>query len=63
MAEITMSAKAQKIMERYNRCFVTDVQLQKYFQLGVITEEEYDFIRGANQPVIEEEAEPAENEA
>lgn len=40
MAEITMSAKAQRIMERYEQSYVTDAQLKKYLQLGVITTEE-----------------------
>lgn len=39
MTEITMSAKAQKIMSRYEQSYVTDAQLAKYLQLGVITED------------------------
>ena len=44
MAEITMSAKAQKIMQRYQQRYVTDTQLEKYLQLNVITEAEYSLI-------------------
>lgn len=41
MTEITMSAKAQKIMDRYTQSYVTDSQLERYLDLGVISEEEY----------------------
>ena len=51
MAEITMSAKAQKIMERYRQSYVTDAQLERYLHLGVITDEEYDAIYKIKHPV------------
>lgn len=39
-----MSSKAKKIQERYQKGFVTDEQLKRYLDLGVITEEEYEEI-------------------
>lgn len=39
-----MSAKAQKIMDRYKKSYVTDAQLERYLDLGAITQEEYDTI-------------------
>ena len=39
-----MSAKAEKIMQRYIKYYVTDAQLKRYLDLGVITQEEYDTI-------------------
>lgn len=51
MSEITMSAKAQKIMERYEQSYVTDAQLERYLQLGVITKEEYAEIYAIKHPV------------
>ena len=39
-----MSEKAQKIMERYEKSYVTDAQLKRYLELGAITQEEYDTI-------------------
>lgn len=39
-----MSEKAQKILNRYKKSFVTDEQLLKYLELGAITQEEYDAI-------------------
>lgn len=51
MSEITMSAKARKIMERYEQSYVTDVQLERYLQLGVITEDEYAEIYAIKHPV------------
>lgn len=53
MSEITMSAKAQKIMKRYEQSYVTDTQLEKYLQLGVITEYEYAEIYAIKHPVEE----------
>lgn len=50
MTEITMSAKAQKIMSRYEQSYVTDAQLAKYLQLGVITEDEYTAIYVIKHP-------------
>ena len=39
-----MSSKAEKIKTRYEKGYVSDAQLLKYFELGVITQEEYDEI-------------------
>lgn len=39
-----MGEKAQKILNRYKKSFVTDEQLLKYLELGAITQEEYDAI-------------------
>ena len=39
-----MSEKAQKIMRRYIKYYVTDAQLVRYYELGIITKEEYDTI-------------------
>ena len=39
-----MSEKAQNILNRYKKSFVTDEQLLKYLELGAITQEEYDGI-------------------
>ena len=50
MSKITMSAKAQKIKERYEQSYVTDAQLDKYKQLGVITDEEYAAIYAIKHP-------------
>ena len=55
MSEITMSARAQKIKERYEQSYVTESQLERYFQLGVITEEEYEAIKAIKRPIDEKE--------
>lgn len=39
-----MSAKAEKIKERYLMGYVTDEQLLRYKELGVLTQSEYDEI-------------------
>lgn len=39
-----MSEKAQNILNRYKKSFVTDEQLLKYLELGAITQEEYNVI-------------------
>ena len=39
-----MTPKAEKIKERYLMGYVTDEQLLRYFQLGVLTQAEYDEI-------------------
>ena len=36
-----MSKKATSIMKRYEKGYVTDEQLQRYLDLGAITDEEY----------------------
>lgn len=60
MAEITMSAKAQRIMNRYEQSYVTDAQLSRYLQLGVITDEEYAAIYAVKHPAMETEEQPVE---
>lgn len=52
---MNMSAKATKIMERYMKNYVTDTQLAKYLALGVITEDEYNYIYATKHPVVEDE--------
>lgn len=47
---MNMSAKATKIMERYMKNYVTDTQLKKYSELGVITQDEYDYIYAEKHP-------------
>lgn len=39
-----MSKKAEWIMKRYEKCYVTDEQLLRYLELGAITQEEYQII-------------------
>lgn len=41
-----MSDKAEKIRERYKKGYVTDAQLLRYYELSVITLEEYKVISG-----------------
>lgn len=41
-----MSDKAEKIRERYQKGYVTDTQLLRYYELSVITIEEYKVISG-----------------
>ena len=36
-----MSSKAKTILKRYEKRYVTDEQLARYHELGVITDEEY----------------------
>ena len=36
-----MSSKANQIKSRYEKGYVTDTQLARYMELGVITAEEY----------------------
>lgn len=36
-----MSKKATSIMKRYEKGYVTEEQLQRYLDLGAITDEEY----------------------
>lgn len=49
---MNMSAKATKIMERYMKNYITDVQLAKYLALGVITQDEYNYIYNTKYPTI-----------
>ncbi len=39
-----MSKKAETILKRYEKGYVTDDQLLRYLKLGAITQEEYDDI-------------------
>ena len=39
-----MSSKAKQIKSRYEKSYVTDTQLARYMELGVITAEEYEEI-------------------
>ena len=39
-----MSSKANQIKSRYEKGYVTDTQLTRYMELGVITAEEYEEI-------------------
>lgn len=34
-------SKYEQIRRRYSQGFITDAQLERYFELGVITDEEY----------------------
>ena len=45
-----MTPKAEKIKERYLIGYVTDEQLLRYFQLGVLTQAEYDEIYALKHP-------------
>lgn len=57
---MNMTAKAKKIMNRYEQSYVTDAQLERYFQLGVLTEEEYAAIYELKHPAADEEEAAAE---
>ena len=46
-----MSKKAQTILSRYEKGYVTDQQLMKYLELGAITQDEYDAIYATKHPV------------
>ena len=48
-----MSKKANQILTRYEKGYVTDAQLMRYFELGAITKEEYDFIYATKHHVNE----------
>ena len=39
-----MSSKAKQIKARYEKGYVTDTQLARYMELGVITSDEYEEI-------------------
>lgn len=49
-----MSIRAERIKERYQLGYVTDDQLKRYEQLGVITQEEYEEIYAMKHPAIGE---------
>lgn len=44
-----LSDKAERIRERYQKGYVTDAQLLRYYELSVITMEEYKAILGENR--------------
>lgn len=44
-----MSRKAEQIKARYDKGYVTLEQLERYKELGVITEEEFNIIAGINE--------------
>lgn len=44
-----MSDKAERIRERYQKGYVTNAQLLRYYELYVITMEEYKAILGENR--------------
>lgn len=52
-----MSRKAEQIRERYLKGYVTEEQLLRYKELGVITEEEYQMIYDERHPEPNEEQE------
>ena len=39
-----MSKKAEWIIKKKKKCYVTDEQLKRYLELGAITQEEYNAI-------------------
>lgn len=51
-----MSKKANQILARYEKGYVTDAQLLRYKELGAITNEEYDKIYATKHPKTEENA-------
>lgn len=51
-----MSRKASSIKSRYVKGYVTEEQLGRYLDLGVITEEEYQTIL-ISKPVVEKKQE------
>lgn len=57
-----MSKKAETILKRYEKGYVTDDQLLRYLKLGAITQEEYDDIyatkhKDTDQENVQEEKE------
>lgn len=54
-----MSRKASSIKGRYAKGYVTEEQLGRYLDLGVITDEEYKNIL-TSKPIVEEKEEIAE---
>lgn len=51
-----MSRKASNIKNRYAKGYVTEEQLRRYLDLGVITDEEYKNIL-ISKPVVDEDRE------
>jgi len=55
---MNLSPKAQQILDRYLKGYVTEAQLEKYRDIGVITQEEYDYIYSQKHPTeVETEVE------
>lgn len=46
-----LSKKALELKERYLRFGITDVQLERYKKLGVITEEEFEHIKKSREDI------------
>ena len=44
-----LSRKALELKERYLRFGITPIQLEKYKNLGVITEEEFNYIKNSRE--------------
>lgn len=42
-----MSKKAEQILDRYLKNYVTDEQLDKYLSVGAITKEEFEIIKAS----------------
>lgn len=42
---MTLSKKAEQLKDRYLRWGITDTQLQKYLDLNVITQDEFNYIK------------------
>lgn len=42
-----LSRKALELKKRYLRFGITDIQLERYKNLGVITEEEFNYIKNS----------------
>lgn len=40
-----LSKKAENLKDRYLRFGITDMQLKKYKDLGVLTQDEFDYIK------------------
>ena len=47
-----MINKFEEIKNRYLQGFITDVQLEKYFTLGILNQEEYNQVYGIRHPEI-----------
>ena len=56
-----MSKKAESIKTRYEKGYVTDTQLSKYLEIGVITQEEYNIIYLTKHPVENQNTTETEN--
>lgn len=45
-----MTSKAQEVLERYKKFYVTDEQLKSYLNLGAISQSEYNTIYATRHP-------------